>query len=78
MKVWARVRTLNERGAKIAPEADPFILGCYIEAETDPEAVQAVLPLARAQSWFADGGEGMQAGVARAVMDRVKTLQGAA
>jgi hypothetical protein len=77
MKLWARVRSLNEGGAKIAPESDPYVLGCYIEAETDPEAVQAVLPLARDQSWFADGGEGMQAGVARAVMDRVKTLQGA-
>jgi hypothetical protein len=77
MKVWARVRVLNEGGAKIAPEADPFVLGCYLEAETDAEAVQAVLPLARDQSWFAEGGERMQAGVARAVMDRVKALQGA-
>jgi hypothetical protein len=75
-KVWARVRTLNEDGAKIAPESDPFILGCYIEAETDVEAVQAVLPLARDQAWFAEGGEGMQAGVGRAVMDRVKVLKG--
>jgi hypothetical protein len=76
-KVWARVRVLNEAGAKISPESDPFVLGCYIEAETDVEALQAVLPLARDQSWFAEGGEGMQAGVARAVMDRVKALQGA-
>lgn len=76
--VWDRVRVLNEDGAKIAPESDPFILGCYIEAETDVEAVQAVLPLARDQAWFAEGGEGMQAGVGRAVMDRVKVLKGGA
>jgi len=76
-KVWARVRVLNEGGAKISPESDPFVLGCYIEAESDVEALQAILPLARDQEWFAQGGEGMQAGVARAVMDRVKALQGA-
>lgn len=76
-KVWARVRVLNEGGAKISPESDPFVLGCYIEAESDVEALQAVLPLARDQEWFAQGGEGMQAGVARAIMDRVTTLKGA-
>jgi len=76
-KVWARVRVLNDDGAKIAPESDPFVLGCYIEAESDVEALQAVLPLARDQEWFAQGGEGMQAGVARAIMERVTTLKGA-
>lgn len=76
-KVWARVRVLNEAGAKISPESDPFVLGCYIEAESDVEALQAVLPLARDQEWFAQGGEGLQAGVARAIMDRVKALTGA-
>lgn len=76
-KVWARVRVLNDAGAKISPESDPFVLGCYIEAESDVEALQAVLPLARDQEWFAQGGEGMQAGVARAIMERVTTLKGA-
>lgn len=77
LKVWAKVRALNDDGAKIAPESDPYLLSCFIEAESDPEAVQAILTEARDQQWFAEGGEAMQNGVARAVMERVKALTGA-
>ncbi len=76
LKTWAIVAKFNEGGAKIDPVSDPFLLACFIEASTDTEVIEATLPLAREQSWFEAGGEAMQAGVARAVLDRVTALKG--
>lgn len=76
VKAWERAIELNAAGAKIDPVSDPFLMSSFIEWSTDVEAVEATLPLARDQAWFENGGEQMQAGVARAVMDRVTSLRG--
>ncbi len=76
VKAWTRVIDLNAGGAKIDPVSDPFLMSSFIEWSEDVEAIEATLPLAREQDWFQAGGEPMQAGVARAVMDRVTALKG--
>lgn len=76
VKAWLRVIDLNAGGAKIDPVSDPFLMSSFIEWSEDVEAIEATLPLAREQEWFQAGGEPMQAGVARAVMDRVTALKG--
>ena len=73
---WNTCIDLNAGGAKIDPVSDPFLMSSFIEWSTDVEAIEATLPLARDQAWFENGGEQMQAGVARAVMDRVTALRG--
>lgn len=76
VKAWERAIDLNAGGAKIDPVSDPFLMSSFIEWSEDVEAIEATLPLARDQEWFQAGGEPMQAGVARAVMDRVTALKG--
>jgi hypothetical protein len=76
-RLWARVAALNEAGAKIDPVKFPYIMGSFVEASSDIEAIEALLVLARDEEWFKAGGEGMQTAVARAVMDRVAVLKGA-
>lgn len=76
VKAWERAIDLNAGGAKIDPVSDPFLMSSFIEWSEDIEAIEATLPLARDQDWFQAGGEPMQAGVARAVMDRVTALKG--
>jgi hypothetical protein len=77
VKAWLRVIDLNAGGAKIDPVADPFLMSAFIEWSEDVEAVQSMLPLAAEQEWFKAGGETMQNGVSRAIMDRVAALTGA-
>ncbi len=77
VKAWLRVIDLNAGGAKIDPVADPFLMSAFIEWSEDVEAVQSMLPLAAEQEWFQAGGETMQNGVSRAIMDRVAALTGA-
>ena len=77
-RLWARVAALNDAGAKIDPVKFPYIMGSFVEASSDIEAIEALLVLARDEEWFKAGGEGMQTAVARAVMDRVAVLKGGA
>lgn len=77
IKAWEACIDLNAGGAKIDPVSDPFLMASFIEWSDDIEAIEGLLVMARDKEWFQAGGEPMQAGVARAVMDRVSNLRGA-
>lgn len=77
LKAWAKVCDWNEDGAKLDPARSANLFQIAVTAYSDPEVIQGLYATAQGEAWLTEADEGMQAGVARFVMDRLAEIRGA-
>lgn len=77
LKAWAKVCDWNDDGAKLDPARSANLFQIAVTAYSDPEAVQGLYATAQGEPWLTEADDGMQAGVARFVLDRLSEIRGA-
>ena len=77
LKAWAKVCDWNEDGAKLDPARSANLFQIAVTAYSDPEVIQGLYATAQGEAWLTEADEGMQAGVARFVLDRLAEIRGA-